>query len=297
MVKVLHIGLGKSGSTFLQRIIFPKIAEKINIENINPYKNNFYKIKQRKVKNHLFENVQNLEKFLPKNFILSEESLFSKSWEFADMKSSFNYLKDNFSNDTIILLVLRNPYYLLNSIFLHKSLNKMKMIKPDNFFYNEKNLKLKHKYNLYNFDYLKLISLYKSYFKKVVVVKYENLNNFRFLKEIFHLDQKFINYLKNYNKIIKNKSLSKQSVNMLFFLNKLFSVEKYENFLKKKIKKYSNKKIDKIKNKIFFFLTFRFLFQFFLDKIFFTGQKYYIDYKHIPLDIKHEILKYKKLKI
>ena len=49
MSKLLHIGLGKCGSTFLQKEIFPKIAKKININYINHYQNDFYSFEKKKL--------------------------------------------------------------------------------------------------------------------------------------------------------------------------------------------------------------------------------------------------------
>ena len=43
----------------------------------------------------------------------------------------------------------------------------MKIVKPDKFFYidgEELNIRVKNKFNLYNFNYTKLISLYKKLF-------------------------------------------------------------------------------------------------------------------------------------
>jgi hypothetical protein len=39
-MELLHIGLGKYVSTFLQKEIFPKLAKKYKVEFINLYNNN-----------------------------------------------------------------------------------------------------------------------------------------------------------------------------------------------------------------------------------------------------------------
>lgn len=106
---------------------------------------------------------------------------------------SFEHIKRNFSDNTIILIVIRNPYELLNSIYC-QSINVMQIKKPYDFFYCEKNdtSRKDNKFNLYNFDYKKLISLYRSYFQKVVVIKHEDFDNFEFLREIFDLNDDFL---------------------------------------------------------------------------------------------------------
>lgn len=295
MTKLLHIGLAKCGSTFLQREIFPKIAKKLKTNIIRIYNNDFIKIEKNKIKFHSFENVKNLDKFLPDQFIISSEGLFSPTIEFSHIYKSFEYIKSNFSADTVILIVIRNPYELLNSLYCQK-IHEMEIIKPENFFYySEKieNLKVNNKYNLYNFDYTRLISLYESYFKKVVVAKYENLRNFNFLKEIYSLENDFIDQLKTDNKKY-NRSISKFGINFIIFLNCFFNVKKYETFITKLIKP-SNNLLSKIKNRIFSQFLLRNLFQNKIDKVI-PYKKYYIKKKSIPINIENEISKYENLK-
>ena len=57
----------------------------------------------------MFENFKNIENLLPNDFIISSEDLFSKGWEFSRIEKNFEYIKDNFSNDTVILIIIRNP--------------------------------------------------------------------------------------------------------------------------------------------------------------------------------------------
>ena len=58
-----------------------------------------------------------------------------------------------------------------NSIYC-QSVHAMDLIKPDKFFYiddKETNRRVNGKFNLFNFNYSKLISLYKSYFKMLLL--------------------------------------------------------------------------------------------------------------------------------
>lgn len=291
-MKLLHIGLGKCGSTFLQKEIFPEIEKKININFIRFYNNDFFNIKKKEIKYGEFEKSKNIERLLPNNFIISNEGLFSRLWEFSRIQKNFQYIKDNFSYDTVILIIIRNPYDLLNSIYCH-SVQNMRIVRPENFFYvdeKETKIRVKDKFNLYNFDYTKLISLYKSYFKKVVVVKYENLQNLQFLKDIFNLDDDFINDLKKKKDIFHNKTISKSGINFILFLNKFIDVKKSQILIRKFIKPTDNK-IMNIKNKILFQFLLREFFQNKFDK-FLPYSKYRIKKKYIPIDIDSEIKKY-----
>ncbi len=295
MVKLLHIGLGKCGSTFLQKEVFPKIEKKINTNYINLYNNNFFNIEKKRINSSIIENFENIEKLLPNDFIISYEGLFSDGQEFSRIEKNFKYIENNFSDDTVILIIIRNPYDWLNSIYC-QSVQQMRFTKPENFFYidnKEINIRVKNKFNLYNFDYSKLIALYKNYFKKVVVVKYENLQNLDFLKDIFKLNNRDIKDIKKNTNRYYNKSISKYGINFILFLNNFFDVKKSQIFIKKFIKPSDNV-IFKIKNKILSLFMLRSFFQYKFDKIV-PYKNYYINRKFIPIDIEKEISKYDKL--
>ena len=81
--------------------IFPKIAKKINSNYINIYKNDFFNIDNTKINYSFFENFTNIESLLPNDFIISNEDIFSKGWEFSRINKNFECIKDNFSNDLL----------------------------------------------------------------------------------------------------------------------------------------------------------------------------------------------------
>ena len=173
--KLLHIGLPKCGSTYLQRVVFPEIEKEMNIKH---FKKKEFIDEEKKIIN-LLHNQKKLENDLPSSFILSYESLYSKTKEFNNIPETFELIKKNFSDDTTILIVIRNPYEFLNSIYI-QSIQTMNIVRPENFFYVEKNnvVRRKDKYTLQDFNYNNLISIYKNYYKKVIVVKYESLHDF-----------------------------------------------------------------------------------------------------------------------
>ena len=179
--KLVHIGLPKCASTFLQRVVFPEIEKQTNIKH---YKKKEFMDGENDLIFNLLQNEKKLENNLPSSFILSNESLFSTTKEFDKISEAFELIKKNFSADTTILIVIRNPYEFLNSIYI-QSIQTMKIVKPENFFYVEKNnlIRRNEKYNLQDFNYNYLISKNKNYFKKVIVVKYESLHDFSFLKK------------------------------------------------------------------------------------------------------------------
>ena len=90
MVKLLHIGLGKCGSTFYKKKFFQKYQKRVNTNYINIFSNNIFNIKKHDVKYCAFENFKNIENLLPNDFILSNEGLFSKEWEFSENREKFS---------------------------------------------------------------------------------------------------------------------------------------------------------------------------------------------------------------
>lgn len=288
-MKLLHIGLGKAASTYLQKEVFPEICKekKIQFVELSKYIDN-----NKDFKFHKLEDINNLDHCIGfKDYILSYEGLFSWGWEFKDVDKSFQIIKNNFNKDTTILLILRNPYDFLNSIFV-QSIHSMNIVQPKNFFnhYNIDVIRKDNTYSLYKFDYKYLISIYKSYFKKVYVYKYEELHNYKFVRDIFNLDDKFINFLKKKETIKHNKSISSYGVNTILFLSQYVDLLKIRKFIKKRekdTKGFFNKLINK-SLKIFFL---RELFQNNLDK-FLPHRPYKIDKKFIPLDIEKMIEDY-----
>ena len=286
-VKLLHVGLGKCGSIFLKNI-FKEIEKETNIKLINLF--DFVDTK----KTHALQNITNLEKSLPNNFIISHRTLFSKGWEFSQIYKSFELNKKNFSKNVTILIVIRNPYELLNSIYC-QSIQVMNIIKPQDFFYIEDNdiIRKEGRFNLFNFSYEKLISLYKSYFENVVVIKHEELNDLSFLKRIFNINDELLENLKKLQRKTYNRSISRYGINFILFLNKFINLNKYQGLVRNNIKK-PNSILSKIKNKFLYQLLLREFFQNKFDKIF-PYKKYYIDKKLIPLDIEKLINDYNKL--
>ena len=261
--------------------VFPEIAKEKNIKIIN--KNEIHDATKTKI--HPLENKKNFSQTLPKEFIISYEALYSRSCEFSLSEISFEHIKKNFSDDTKILIIVRKPYDFLNSNYVQSILSAIDIKKPEDFFYieNSHNQRKNGKYNLYNFNYDHLIYLYRSYFKNVYVVKYEEIHNLIYLQDIFNLDENFIKKIKSKQKIVHNRALSATGVKFILFLNKFINLNKYQKFFTTYTKK-DDIKIVRIWKKILSFFLLRVFLQYFLDKII-PYKKYYIDKKYIPIDI------------
>ena len=91
--KLVHIGLPKCGSTYLQRVVFPEIEKEMNT---NIIKKEFMDGENDLIFNVL-QNEKRLENDLPSSFILSNESLFSTTKEFDKVSEAFELIKKFFS--------------------------------------------------------------------------------------------------------------------------------------------------------------------------------------------------------
>ena len=287
MTKLLHIGFGKAASTTLQEEIFPFIGSKLNIPLFKI--DDFFKINKEKTgQQHILEST-NITK-LPNKFIISDESLVGENWQFHEFEKGFNLIKERFESDTQILIIIRKPNELFNSIYI-QSIQDLKLLKEKDFFININPKEIKNKennnnYNLHGFSYEKLINMYKSYFDKVHIVKYENLDEFNFLYKIFPLNIKDHGMLKNQiGKKKWNKSFSKFGVNLCFFLNKFFNLKNFDLYVQSKIIEENPSLITKIKNKFLRQLLIRNLIQNKIDKINFLYKKYKISKKNLKIDI------------
>ena len=96
--------------------------------------------------------------------------------------------------------------------------------------------------------------------------------------------------------MVYKKSVSKQSIKLIFFLNKFINLNKFELFLKKLSRKASKNVFEKILDKVFKFIRPKYFFRNIIDKKFIKYKKYYIDKSFIPIDIDEMIKNYNKLK-
>jgi hypothetical protein len=295
-MKIIHIGLGKAGSTTLQEVIFPKICKKydINFINLDNYKN-------YDVEHNILEKQINFEKKLPEKFLISQEDLITDRSGFISLEKSFQILKKNFSKSTKVLIILRNPYDYLNSIFLH-DVQTLIASKEKEYFYIDSNKSVKNylegKYNLFNFNYKNIILLYRSYFTNLTITPFEKISNMNFLDELLEnkVDEKFKNELVFiYKKKKYNKSISKLGVKTFYFLQKIINLKKIDDYMKINYNKKNKGILLKIILRLYWYINLRHLFQRLIDKIELFYIKYKIEKKNIPINIDELVSEYYKL--
>ena len=301
----IHIGLPKCGSTFLQHVLFPEICKISNLEYFRNNKKITKKIFRHQL-NTIFKNkIEKLQ--IKKDTLVSWEKLVGYEDPFFWSKYSENNLKF-FGNDGHIIIVIREPKEFLSSIYLEHCVQKHYFPRPDFYFLNNKTYSeelQQKKFSLENFSYQKLIKLYKSKFKKVSIIKFENLFDEETYYQLFKMStsqkKKFKIFLKNYKKTKINESYSSTIVKFLRYFNYFLSI--FDLSLQTKIYRYdyiikqNGKKINtpKIKSAFKTYFSFRNLIFRFLNKIP-LQQKYLIDFKKYNINLNKLQNEYKKIK-
>ncbi len=237
---IIHIGLPKCGSTFIQKKIFNNIeSHKFKYcLNLKKY-DNLIKSHINKLKNNLSIN----EKFeIDENLIISNERLsgFCPLTFENNAEKNLNF----FSADNHIIIIIREPKAFLTSCYVNM-INTNNLGKNPDFFF-EKSLVSSNKkfwikkFDLESFEYQKLINAYKKRFKKVTIFKFEDLINTKMLNE-FLLSYE-INFEENLNNLeAENRSPTyfyvKTMTSMFYLINltlRISRLEKLLNFLFKK---------------------------------------------------------------
>lgn len=297
MSKIVHIGFGKTGSSKLQKDIFPQICRDYNLE----YYGDAYKKNQSESKYHnlLTNHVAKMELgFECENLNISDKVLISaeelssyRNAEYIEEFAEKNLIA--FGKDTHIILTIREPKSWLSSIYLQLCAHEKPMQNPEHFFLNNKNYSERLpnvKFNIDKFSYNKVIDVYKIRFDKLTVIKYEHLKEANFLKEIFNLnDNEIIKYKKLFAKRIVNRGFSEFSYKIssklqgilykfgLSFRNK-YSNAVYIQRASDDFKKQNNKSNKKAK--VFKIFHYKFIFQTLIDNII-SYKKYNLDFSKL----------------
>ncbi len=299
----IHIGLPKCASTFLQSKIFPEICR---INNINFFRDNEH------LRNKIFKHQLNIM-FMNKIEKLKIKTDTLVSWEklvgYEDPYFWDKYSKKNFEffgKNSHIIIIIREPKSFLSSIYLEHCIQKQYFPRPDFYFLNNKTYSeelQQKKFSLRYFSYKNLIKSYRKKFKKVSVIKFEDLFNYKTHSKLFNMNKiqenKFKVFFENQKKV--NESYSSSMVWFLRNLNKFLGI--FDLSLQTKIYRYdyilnqSNQKDNssKIKRKLKTYFTFRTLIFGFLNKLFYN-KKYLIDFKKYRINLSELENEYKKIK-
>lgn len=200
---IIHVGLPKCASTFLQREIFPKLEE------IEIYGANNQML-------HIWSQFRD-----DKINLLTDENFLGCPIKIKNLNADKKVLIDRLNNlfpDAKIIIIIRNKDKWLWS--LYKEYIKTGGIEEYNDFCMNWLIP-----NYTNFE--ETISILKKRFKEVLVLQYTDLkrNSNKFVKDICD----FIGTeVPDYDKLLYNKSIRDNEINKYIFFNRIFKT-KYNN--------------------------------------------------------------------
>ena len=309
-MKVIHIGLPKTGTTYLQKNIFPQICKEKKILYFLENRQVSDSINDHIVKMFSGDEVDSLN--LPDNILISNENLVSS---FPSLSNISEYADKNliaFGKDSKILITIRNPIDYLSSVY--NQILKSYIISPE-FFFLENNVYSKNfkspTFPLENYNLQNIFDIYKKRFDEVIMIKLEDINNNNKLCKYFNVDPSLIKTNFSASKKTYNEGFSMKSVKILLatqkILNKVgysLNTSRYEerliNIRRNKItnnlkairkKTMYNKFIDAVLNN----LNIRFFLKNRVDGIFFK-EKFVLDFKKLDyINLNKLIEDYEKL--
>tara|TARA_B100000787_G_C16153127_1_gene277571 strand:- start:147 stop:1076 length:930 start_codon:yes stop_codon:yes gene_type:complete len=221
MSTLIHIGMGKAGSTSLQRNIFEKVTNINYLTIIDKVVIDILYLNSFEFKNKYLENPSTLNTTLNKqSTIISCESLSF----FGDQFIICDRLRQIFNNEVTILFIIRNQFDLIQSLYLERLAGGV-YVSFNTFL---KQQFLNHQISMLpKLNYYNLIKYYKNTFDcnnvKVILFEelFQNQSNanieYEFFKEKFNINLKLIKDFKR-----ENKSIPSQLVPLKCLSNYLF---------------------------------------------------------------------------
>ena len=229
-MKVIHIGLGKTATTTLQRSIFPYLEE---IGIIDSY--NDPELMQTLRKSVVVDlSAEERNRFTMRmselgSIFISLESLVA--WDPANWEKAANTNFDLLGADATIIITIREPLSYLTSLY-QQIVHQGNVKKPEDFFlrndeyqqlFSSNPVQRLNCINIDLFDLERLISLYKKKFSRVVVVPIEKMGEMRFLDSIYHLDNAITRKLSHRFKNAQRHNISYSNLAMkITFLRERF---------------------------------------------------------------------------
>ena len=237
MKYIIHVGLPKCGSTFLQKIVFNNI-KKSSYEYFEKLENE---------KKQILKHCKALREQKTVCRLVTEKKIFISKEQLVGFCPSYYkvYAEKNlkfFSKNSHIILVIRKPDEFLSSCYTSMITNNRIGKMPQ--YYFEINNHLNHgnkffikTFSLKDFNYQTLIDEYNSRFKKVTVIKFEHLFKSKNLNSILNPYNIFIsNNLKKYKPINRSPGIFYiQGMLFMFKFFRLFSYILTNTFILKKL--------------------------------------------------------------
>ncbi len=231
MSLIVHIGLGKTATTTLQKHVFPLLRSEGVIPSYNP----------RAVRSKLADAVLRLSPdddlqaeiaCLPSGTLISMEQL--SGWNPATWTEHYEFNRAMFPRDSRILITLRDPESYLSSVY-QQMVQQGNVVKPRDFFLDAKRYEAAKYfareypceiYAIDEFSLQRLVEMYRSSFETVVVVPIEALADMEFLHELFAIPNMVKEKAKGvFNSAsVQNRSYSRLAMRLTFGRERIFNV-------------------------------------------------------------------------
>ncbi len=224
--KIIHVGMGKTGTTHLQLKVFPEL-DRLGILH---YRNNdlIEKIRDNITKRNVFhESSQTkldfgLDKFSDDSIhLISKESLLS--WDPRDWQISLSNLLSDFGKESEILITLRDPYSYLRSVYQQQIHQGESDLVPERYFLRSE-LYDKHRdyfgrsngdrrFSVDELDYNYLFNSFAKKFSRVYFSDMKTTMEYKFLVDMNIIDKTLCKRLREKKeKTILNKAYSRKAM-------------------------------------------------------------------------------------
>lgn len=187
-MNVVHVGLGKTGTTFLQKSVYPQLQEHGIVKHFNPGELmqlladfNHYKVHAEQVR---------LEMTKWQDTLVSLETLVE--WDPLLWESACRRNYEAFGPETTVIISIRDPASYLRSLYQQK-VKAGNVVSPYQFFMSEEQYGFVRRMmrvgeldaiNVDRFRLKSLVEAYASRFNRVVVVSSESISKLMFLDAI-----------------------------------------------------------------------------------------------------------------
>ena len=227
---IVHIGLGKTATTSLQKRVFPELLRRGLIKSYNPSK-----LTRLLLLNRLTELPPEQQKLLKelveetRGGLVSFESLVD--WDPKEWQRARDSNLDLFGRKSTILLTIREPRGYLTSLY-QQMVAQGHVVNPREFFANPKSIALAggatrraalEFFDQSAFDLKNLVEMYEKAFDKVVVVAMPQLSSMNFLDALCEADLQLKDFLKREFSIRENRSFSKSAMSLTLLREKVLN--------------------------------------------------------------------------
>lgn len=235
----LHIGLGRSGSDFLQKKIFSNLS---NINYIDRYNSKTFDKFRINLFYNPFFNIKNKTKFkVQRKSLISSENFFNPDYKLNELQKKIRAIDKNPN----IILVLREPFSHLVSTYKYSVQNGSLWRKIDDIFdfnITRRARNMAHNIIFYKnfYNYKLLINFLREKFERVDIYKFEKIfYSYETMYDFLKLLEKKYNFKykssfskKNFYKInssFNNTELAKKRILNFKKENRIFNPKNFKN--------------------------------------------------------------------